>query len=49
MGLPYARATISTRAATVLRTSAPCLYLKNDVAHGLSIGGMQMQIHAIVI
>ena len=25
------------RDATVIRTWAPCLYMKNDVAHGLSI------------
>ena len=37
MSLPYARATVSVRDAAVLRTSAPCLYLKNDVAHGLSM------------
>ena len=37
MSLPYARATVSARDAAVLRISAPCLYLKNDVAHGLSI------------
>ena len=37
MNLPYARATVSAHDVAVLRTSAPCLYLKNDVAHGLSI------------
>ena len=37
MSLPYARATVSARDAAVLRTSAPCLDLKNDVAYGLSI------------
>ena len=37
MNLPYASATVSARDAAVLHTSAPCLYLKNDVAHGLSI------------
>ena len=37
MSLPYARATVSTRDVVALRTSVPCLYLKNDVAHGLSI------------
>ena len=37
MNLPYARATVSARDAVVLRTSAPCLYLKNDVAHDQSI------------
>ena len=37
MSLPYARATVSSRDAAALRTSAPCLYLKNDVAHDLSI------------
>ena len=37
MSLPYARVTVSARDAAALCTSAPCLYLKNDVAHGLSI------------
>ena len=37
MSLPYAHATVSTHDVAVLRTSAPCLYLKNDVAHDLSI------------
>ena len=37
MSLPYARATVSARDVAILRASAPCLYLKNDVAHGLSI------------
>ena len=37
MSLPCARATVSARDAAVLRTSALCLYLKNDVAHDLSI------------
>ena len=37
MSLPYARATISARDAAALRTSAPCLYLKNDVAYDISI------------
>ena len=38
MSLPYARATISARDATALRTSASCLYLKKV-----------MQTHAIMI
>ena len=37
MNLPYAYTTISARDAAVLHTSAPCLYLKNNVAHDLSI------------
>ena len=37
MSLPYARAIVSARDAAALRTNAPYLYLKNDVAHGLSI------------
>ena len=37
MNLPYARAPVSACDAAVLHTSAPYLYLKNDVAHGLSI------------
>ena len=37
MCLPYARAIVSTRDAAVLRTCVPCLYLKNDVEHSLSI------------
>ena len=37
MSQPYARATVSAGDAAVLCTSAPCLYLKNDVAHSLSI------------
>jgi len=37
MSLAYARATVFARDVAVLRTSAPYLYLKNDVAHGLSI------------
>ena len=37
MNIPYARATVSARDAAVLRIGAFCLYLKNDVAHGLSI------------
>ena len=36
MSLPYARVIVSTRNIVVIRTWAPCLYLKNDVAHGLS-------------
>ena len=37
MSLPYARVAVSAHDAAVLRTCAPCLYLKNDVTHGLSI------------
>ena len=37
MNLPYARVTVSARDVAVLRTSVPCFYLKNDVAHDLSI------------
>ena len=37
MSLLYACATVSPPDAVVLRTGASCLYLKNDVAHGLSI------------
>ena len=37
MNLPYAHATVSAHDVAVLSTSAPCLYLKNDVAHSLSI------------
>ena len=37
MNLPYARATVSAHDVAVLSTSVSCLYLKNDVAHGLSI------------
>ena len=37
MNLRYARDIVSARDDVVLCTSAPCLYLKNDVAHGLSI------------
>ena len=37
MWLPYARATVSARDVVVFRTSAPLLYLKNDVAHDMSI------------
>ena len=37
MSLPYARATFFARDVAVLRTSASCLDLKNDVAHDLSI------------
>ena len=35
MSLPYARVTVSAQDVAVLRTGAPCLYLKNDVAHDL--------------
>ena len=55
MSPPYARATISTHDVAALRTSTPCLYLKNDVAHGQysvtgpTIGGIQMQTRAIMI
>ena len=59
MQLSYARATVSDHDATVNRTWEPCLYLKNDMAHGLSIskkysvsdptiGAMLMQTHAIM-
>ena len=37
MSLPYARVTVSAHDATVFHTCAPCLYLKNDVAHSLCI------------
>ena len=37
MNLPYARATISAFDVVVIRTCVPCLYLKNDVVHNLSI------------
>ena len=37
MNLPYARVTISVCDVAVFYTCAPCLYLKNDVARGLSI------------
>ena len=37
MSLPYARATLSASDVAVLGTCALYLYLKNDVAHGLSI------------
>jgi len=37
MSLLYARVTVSTRDTAILHTSAPCLHLENDVAHGLSI------------
>ena len=60
MSLPYACATVSARDTFVLRTCAHCLYLKNDVAHGLIIskntpyvtplkGAMQRQTHAIML
>ena len=59
MQLSYARATVSDHDATVNRTWEPCLYLKNNMAHGLSIskkysvsdptiGAMLMQTHAIM-
>ena len=35
MSLPNARITVSAHDAAVLRTGAPCLYLKNDVEHDL--------------
>ena len=37
MNLPYARVTVSAHDAALLRTSVPCLDLKNNAAHGLSI------------
>ena len=37
MNLPYARGTVSAHDAVVLNKTAPCLELKNNVAHGLSI------------
>ena len=37
MSLPYARDTVFACDAAILRTSAPCIYLKNDMAHGQSI------------
>ena len=37
MQLSYARATVSDHDATVNRTWEPCLYLKNNMAHDLSI------------
>ena len=37
MNLPHARATVSACDVAVLHTSAPCLYLKNDMAHDQSI------------
>ena len=37
MSLPYARAMVSARNVTVIHTWVSCLYLKNDVAHDLSI------------
>ena len=36
MQLSYARATVSDHDATVNSTWEPCLYLKNNIAHGLS-------------
>ena len=57
MQLSYARATVSDHDATVNRTWEPCLYLKNNMADGLSIsnsvsdltiGAMLMQTHAIM-
>ena len=35
--LPYASVMVSARDAIVIRTWAPCLYLKSDVTHDLSI------------
>ena len=37
MQLPYACATVSDYNVVVNHTWAPCLYLKNNMAHGLSI------------
>ena len=37
MHLPYAHAMVSTCDVVVISAWAPCLYLKNDVAHDLSI------------
>ena len=59
MQLSYARAIVSDHDATVNRTWEPYLYLKNNMAHGLSIskkysvsdptiGSMLMQTHAIM-
>ena len=59
MQLSYARATVSDHDPTVNRTWEPCLYLKNNMAHGLSIskkysvsdptiGVMLMQTYAIM-
>ena len=44
MSLPYARATVSARDAAILRTSASCLYLKNDMTHSLSISKNTHQV-----
>ena len=35
--ISYACVMVSARNVTVIRTWAPCLSMKNDVAHGLSI------------
>jgi len=59
MQLSYARATVSSHDALVNRTWAPYLYLKNNMAHGVSIskeysvsdptiGVMLMQTHPIM-
>ena len=59
MQLSYARATIPDHDAPVNPTWAPCLYLKNNMAHGPSIlikysvgdpiiGAMLMQTHEIM-
>ena len=37
MQLPYALVIVSTLDTVVIRTWVPYLYLKNDVAHDLSI------------
>ena len=37
MFISYARVMTSARDATVIRTWAPCLYMKNVLAHSLSI------------
>ena len=60
MSLPYARATVSAHNAAVLRTSAPCLYLKKRCGtqpeyfeeysiSGPITGAMQMETHQIMI
>jgi len=59
MQLSYAHATVFDHDAAVNRTWALCLYLKNNMAHSLSIskkysvndltiGSMLMQAHAIM-
>jgi len=37
MFISYARVMASACDATVIRTWAPCLYMKNVMAHGLNI------------